>query len=344
MKKYFLYELKKYLWTLVILTAVCAIPYIVGVATMEMFYGYTTKYGTTVSYIYDPQITNVFIELVILLFVVPALVYSFKMTKRGVDGYYSLPIKREKLYFVATMVGLILVLVPFTVSFWGGFLTLALRAENPYDMSWYVPAYFAGVCFAVFLYGVNAFVYTRANRVVDGLVFMGLYAFIGFFANGCLSTMCEGMYDRTPEVFKSSAAVSFVFGGGMFEVLSEITRLIMRRGGPGFESQYAKWWFCAPIFAGIICYALLFFLLRYEKGENAEQNSESWFGYKVLIPAYVALLFGCGIAEEVIGFVAVLVAGVVATIVYKRKFRLKLIDWTPLAAGLFIGLVFALIG
>ena len=343
MKKYFLYELKKYLWTLVILTAVCAIPYIVGVATMEMFYEYTTEYGTTVRYIQDSQITNVFIELLILLFVVPALVYSFKMTKRGVDGYYSLPIKREKLYFVATMVGLILVLVPFTVSFWGGFLTLALRAENPYNMSWYVPAYFAGVCFAIFLYGVNAFVYTRANRVVDGLVFMAAYAFIGFLANGCLSTMCEGMYDRTPEVFKSSAAASFLFGGGMFEFLLEITRLIMGRV-PDFDSQYAGWWFGLPIFAGVVCYALLFFLLRYEKGENAEQNSESWFGYKTLIPAYVAMLFGCGIAEEIIGFVAVLVAGVVATIVYKRKFRLKLIDWAPLASGLVIGLVFALIG
>ena len=334
MKKYFLYELKKHIWTLVILSAVCALPYIVNVATMRMSYTHWYEDVERVS-IWNPQLSFVFVELLILLFIVPMIVYSFKMSKRGVDGYYSLPIKREKLYFVATMVGLILVLVPFTISFWGGFITLLFRQGNPYRMGYYIPAYFGGLFFAVFLFGVNAFVYTRANRIVDGLVFMGAYAFIGRLFIACLE------YSFDVSVFTWRIEESFFFGGGMFAFVSRMTDYIMAYK---VGESYAIWWFGLTAAAGVICYALLFYLIRFEKGENAEQNSDSWFGYKVLIPMYIALCFGAGAAEEVLGVVLILVGAVVATIVYKRKFKLKVLDWLPLAIGLAAGIVLAIMG
>ena len=335
MKKYFLYELKKHIWTLVILTAVCALPYIVNVATMRMSYTYFPGTEKERIYIRDPQLSFVFVELLILLFAVPAIVYSFKMSKRSVDGYYSLPIKREKLYLVATMVGLILVLVPFTISFWGGFITLLFRQGNPYRMGYYVPAYFGGLFFAVFLFGVNAFIYTRANRIVDGIVFMGAYAFVGFLFLACLEdTFAVSVYSWRIEE-------CFLFGGSMFSFVNRICDFITYGV---VRKNFADWWFGLTAAAGVICYALLFLLIRFERGENAEQNSNSWFGYKVLIPVYCALCFGAGAAEEILGVVLVLVGGVVATIVYKRKFKLKLLDWLPLAIGFAAGIVLAIMG
>ncbi len=329
MKKYFLYELKKHIWTLVILSAVCALPYIVNVATMRMSYTYFPETDNERIYIQNPQLSFVFGELLILLFLVPTIVYSFKMTKRGVDGYYSLPLKREKLYFVSTMVGLILVLVPFTVSFWSGFMTLLFRQGNPYKMGYYIPAYFGGLFFAVFLFGINAFVYTRANRVVDGLAFMAAYAFVGLLSLTCL----EYAFDVSVSSWRIEQC--FLFSGSMFAFVDRMCDYIMlSKIGEG----YAGWWFGLTAAAGVLCYALLYFAIRFEKGENAEQNSNSWLGYKTLIPVYVALCFGGGAAEEILGFVLVLVGGVVATIVYKRKFRLKFIDWLPLIVGLVAGI------
>ena len=336
MKKYFLYELKKHIWTLVILSAVCALPYIVNVATMRMTYTHWYEGVERVS-IWSPQLSFVFVELLILLFIVPMIVYSFKMSKRSVDGYYSLPIQREKLYFVATMVGLILVLVPFTISYWGGFLTLLFRRGNPYKMGYYIPAYFGGLFFAVFLYGINAFIYTRANRIVDGLVFMGAYAFIGRLFLACL----EDSFNVS--VFTWRIEQCFFFSGSMFAFVDRMCDYIMlSKIGESYES-YAGWWFGLTIAAGALCYALLYFAIRFEKGENAEQNSDSWFGYKTLIPVYMALCCGSGAAEEIIGLVLVAVGGVVATIVYKRKFKLKFIDWLPFIIGLAAGIVFAVI-
>ncbi len=329
MKKYFLYELKKHIWTLVILSTVCALPYIVNVATMRMSYTYYPETDRERIYIQNPQLSFVFGELLILLFLVPTIVYSFKMSKRGVDGYYSLPIKREKLYFVSTMVGLILVLVPFTVSFWGGFMTLLFRQGNPYRMGYYIPAYFGGLFFAVFLFGVNAFIYTRANRVVDGIVFMGAYAFVGFLFLACLE------YGFDVSVYSWRIEECFLFSGSMFAFVDRMCDFITYSV---VSKSYAGWWFGLTFAAGVLCYALFFLLIRFEKGENAEQNSSSWFGYKVLIPLYIALCFGSGAAEEILGFVLVLVAGVVATIVYNRKFRLKFIDWLPLIIGLAAGI------
>ena len=332
MKKYFLYELKKHLWTLVILTAVCTLPYIVHMATTMMFYEHSSpvEYGGEITrYIYGPGIANVFSGMLILLFVVPIIMYSFKMSKRGVDGYYSLPLKKEKMYFALTLVGLILVIVPYTVAFWSGFFTLLFRAENPYNMWYFFPIYFGGVVFAVFLYGINAFVFTRANRISDGVVLMVAYAFVFYLLVNVIDY----------EVFHISTriGINFLFSGGMFEFVSLMEAFVTR--ATQVYLQYIGWYFGVAVLSGSLCYGLLFGLLRCEKGENAEQNCESWFGYKTLIPAYVFLCAWLGAFEEATGLIFVLVAAVIATIVYKRTFRLKWMDFLPLAVGLVLGVV-----
>lgn len=336
MRKYFLYELKKHLWTLIILTAVCALPYIVSMATFTMWYEWEDwETGVIKQAVQSPNVSLVFGELVILLFVVPKLLYSFKMSKRGVDGYYSLPLRKEKLYFVLTMVGLILVIVPYTVSYWLGFLALLVRKGNPYQMAYFVPAYFVGVLFAVFLYGVNAFVFTRANRSSDGVIFMLSYAFVGYIA----VAVVESVFVPTGSYIPYSIESAFMFSGGMFECLNEVCNSIL---GEVADYGYAGWWFGSAIGAGLVCYALLFYSLRFEKGEDAEQTSESWFGYRLLIPVYTALMMAV-CAGDPLSVILVLVGVIIATMVYKRSFRLKGKDFLRLGIGFTVGLILMII-
>ena len=131
---------------------------------------------------------------------------------------------------------------------------------------------------------------------------------------------------------------AFLFGGGMFRCVETLGSAIC--GGIA-NFNHAAWWFGLPIGAGIVCYGLLFYLLRYEKGENAEQNSESWFGYKTLIPVYLALLT-CTNADGG-SLVLFLIAAMVATIVHKRTFRLKWKDVLPMACGFAAGLLLMII-
>ena len=93
MKRYFIYELKKNFWPLVILTAISAGLYLVVLSYFEP----VSRYGENSVVINTPPLQTVMIELCILCIVAPILMYSFKMNKRSVDAFYSLPIKREKI-------------------------------------------------------------------------------------------------------------------------------------------------------------------------------------------------------------------------------------------------------
>ena len=97
MIRYLKYELKKNFWTLVVLTAIAVIIYVVTVSTSKLF----STGGTYGIFNQDPQLGLIYTILGIFCAVVPVLMYSFKMNKRSVDAFYSLPIKKEKMYLLA---------------------------------------------------------------------------------------------------------------------------------------------------------------------------------------------------------------------------------------------------
>ena len=332
--KFFCFEIKKHLWALIVLAAVCTLPYIAELSTMQLSY-VSKHYGTgeLITVLHSSEIGLAFFALGALCYLSPVLVYSFKMNKRGVDAYYALPLKKEKLYFVKTMVGLLLVLVPYTLMYWSGFLTLLFRAENPYNMFWYLPGYFGGAMFGICLFGLNAFLFTRANKISDGVVFM--VAYIPFFLM---------LYEYATTVFHyrltSDDYENFITFGGLTNFGNVINNLIL-----GNQSAiFSPLTFVVMPVLGVAGYALLFALLRYEKGENAEQVSNSWFGYKLLIPTYTAFLLALNVrAFEIIWFCTIVVAAIVATVVYQRKFKFHLKWWGMISGALVLGVVLGLL-
>ncbi len=335
MWRYFVYEFKKNLWAFLIITALCLIPYVAQLSTMDLRYRVVdwTEDGEPfwrTYYICDPNLSYIFGALILLCFIVPMLTYSFKMNKRGVDGYYSLPLRKEKLYLVKTLVGLFLVLAPFTIAYWGGFLTLLCRKGNPYDMVWYVPAYFGFLVLAVFTYGINAFVFVRANRVWDGLVFMLAYAVMGLV----LVSFVEDVFNVTIRYHHEQ---NFSTWGGMLSFCENMTDYIL-----GKKADWSPWIFVYPMVVGGAAWILFFSLLRFEKGESAEQTSDSWFGYRILIPFYTAMLVGMNSINVVnIGLAAV--ASIVATVVYRHKFRFHWKYWIMIGIGVFVGILFSVL-
>ncbi len=331
--KFFCFELKKRLWALIVLAAVCTLPYIAKLSTMDLFYVYEHHdTGELTTVLLSSQIGLALFALGALCFLSPVLTYSFKMNKRGVDAYYALPIKKEKLYLVKTMVGLLLVLVPFTVMYWSGFLTLLFRAENPYAMFWYLPAYFGSALLGICLFGFNAFLYTRANKIADGIVFM--LAYILFFATlndyvVAVSNYRWGNYDG-----------DFITFGGLVHFGEVMNDLILRHENVSLSSLT----FVVMPILGVAGYALLFILLPYEKGENAEQISDSWFGYKMLIPVYTTILLALNSnVFDIIWFCLVTMAAIVATVVYQRKFKFDLKWWGVIGGALAIGSLLSLL-
>ena len=86
-----------------------------------------------------------------------------------------------------------------------------------------------------------------------------------------------------------------------------------------------------------------YYLEDFEKAEDAEQVSESRFGYKFLIPVYAAFLMGSSYGFSIQTLAMILIAEIIATIVYKRKFRFEKKEWLRIGLGLLVGIVLGLI-
>ena len=343
MIKYLWHEIKKNLSAILIITGLCTLLYTITVSTMEMSNTYTYENWQgqliTNTNIYEPAFSLISTALLILCYLVPTLVFSFKMDKRAVDCYYALPLKKEKLYLAKTLLGLVMIIVPFTVAYWIGFLALSLREGNPYNMGYYVPAYFGMLLFAILLFGYNSFFFTRANKAQDGIAFMLCYAGIIAYVLLCVCGVFE--IELTGEL--SNFILTLASPAGMIWFDINMGNLIT--GSTPFSGiTWTPWMFIMPIIMGIAGYFGLFFGVRFEKAENAEQVSDSWFGYKTLIPLIVALGIGLiGAALSILVFAIIAVGSIVATVMYKRTFKLELWDWIRIGIGLFAGVILALI-
>ncbi len=308
MKKYFWYELKKNFWLFVLLTVAMALPYCISMATVNR---YTVNTETGNVSIWDPGLNGLYIGMVLLVIAAVVRCFSFKMDRRSVDCFFALPIKRWKQYLVRTLLGLCLVAVPLTIAYWLGFLVLALRPNNPYDLVWFVPAYFAMLYFGILLFGFFSFVYTRANTIGDGLVYILAYILVFYIISSSLYYL--SVYDWRVEDYMD------IFGGSRF---LEALVWRIRRSDKAWDITLPFGIAIFPTALGVLGYILQFALLPKDKAENAGQISESWFGYKTLIPVYVVFSTG----SFVIGFNAVwtVVVGLLAcggAIGYKRRVR-----------------------
>ena len=349
MKKYFLYELKKARWQLIIITAIFTILCGTIAAVMPMQTKWTDYEGVVHANTNSPLLSVIAGIMTTMCFIAPVLVYSFKMNKRCVDCYYALPLKKSKLYLVKTIIGLMMVLVPFTVAFWVTFLIFLIRPNNPYEMGWFVPAYFGLIFFAICLYGYNAFAFTRANSTIDGIVFM-----IGYQSVIFLIVLLPFVWSGG-ELFKAQYLLDFIpEWGSIFFTLHMEGKVVGASvlndyGTVGFTMTAMT--FILPALRAVAGYGLMFVLLKYDKAEDSQQVSNSWFGYKTLIPIFAATIIGLivgavlelSLSLAVVVFVMFAIAAFVLVIVWRRKFVFGKTGWIVYGVSLGAGLVLAVI-
>ena len=346
MRKFFAYEFKKRMWTMIILTLICAVPYVVTTFVMDSTYeAYDYRLQMNVDHPMTPMTWMVWVELLIMCFVVPVLTFSFKMRKRTLDCYYALPIKKEKLFLVKTLIGLCTVFIPFTAAYFSGFFIVLLRLDGVYHLGWYFVQYLGLLFFGVCLFGFNSFTFTRANHPADGVVFMLAYTFVAFLVLLVFEVIGFAKWEHIEKM------LYFISPAGSAHFMVNTEALIMygaqdMMNDPSYT--WNGWMFAIPAVYGVIGYTLLFTTLRFEKAENAEQNSDSWFGYRVLIPIYVACVLAfVGLVDSILWWVPlyfmIASVSVVLTVIYRRSFRIKGWYWLMLGIGHGVGMMLSFI-
>ena len=278
---------------------------------------------------------SILIPAGVISVIVPIWKLSYRMKKRSVDLYYSLPLSHTRILVVKILVGLIAVFVPYTLAYWIGSFT-AMGAITAYWKAWalsigaplstayktlnnvtFLPLYFATLIPMLIIYFLTAFLFTRANRFVDGLAFVAL---AGLSLMMIIEVVSEFTYESSifinslyytpmgPLVLVWEHFAINIFKSGLSENLlhgltpepQDIVGLVLVAA-------------CA-VAAGVG----LFISERKVKAENSEQISNSYFGYKTMIPLYsFCLAFLAALDYYVL--VALSAAAVfAASVLYKR--------------------------
>ncbi len=303
MKKYFVYELKKSLFVMCALAVIAAAVYVITVLSSADF-------------LLDGH-SHFPIEPIIIVggamcVIVPVWKLSYRMKKRSVDLYYSLPLSHTRILAVKLLVGLIVVFAPYTAAYWVGSFTAMAAVGKVTSSVVFLPVYFATLIPMVIVYSLTAFIFTRANRLVDGIVFIVLTGM-------SLAIVVEVVSEFLAQ---SSIYINSQFYapfGGLTVVAEYFSYELIK--GVSMEMQLD-----AQDIAGLVLVALcaaaagvgLFLSEKYVKAENCEQISDSLFGYRVMIPLYTFALALLGAIDSYVLVVLVAAASYAVSVLYKR--------------------------
>ena len=335
MKKYFLYELKKNAFAICFLAVFAIAEYTIPLMSQKAEY---LKFNNNFAQI---SFTAGFIACM-----VPVWVFNYRMKRRSVDLYFSLPLSHTKILTVKYLIGLIAVFLPYTLAFWLGSFVIMYKLHGIYNLA-YIPALYACSLLPIFcLYTLVSFIYTRANKPVDGLVFVIMWMFAGWLLINFLDRFTG--YSSTvfhPEYYT------------FFSPLSETTRHFngLISGGDSFYynnlptlSEEINMGIAYSI-TGLLSVAAtagIFLCENHTKAENAGQISESLYGYRVLIPLYAFILMsGINFSyPDEIFFVVLLCLGVyLLSVLYKRTAKIGRIHFISCVSALAAGLIFSAI-
>ena len=347
MRQSIAYERKRVLMPLCIFTVIATAIFVVMALSTRFvvnryYYGNSQPVEVAANTLaYVPAII-----LGLLCYLVPAMQFSYRMKRRSVDLWYSLPVRREKLMLVRLISGLLLIFIPYTVSFFAGLTVIGCR-PNMFEMQYYILLYLASLPLGTLLFGVNSFLFTRANSMFDGIVFMISGMFLILAPVSFLFLWADS---ATPSHLDHALTNSlhYITFGPMTELYVVFDSAIL---GNGLSMEMAWIPYTLAAVTGIAAYFGLIYTARNHRAENAEQLSDSPFGYCVQIPFYLFFIAASTWSDlyrtlgslMLAGYLIMLVIAAAAYFVYRRSFRLKKGDLISLAASFAGGIALSLI-
>lgn len=277
----------------------------------------------------------------VLAAVLPLLRLSAFKSRRNIDTLYSFPLSRRKMVAVQLGMGIGEMFCAFTLSYLYFIFLYKLKA-GAFHLFWLLPNYFAALVGGLILYFFVAFFFWQGNTVADGIVFA-----IGFAGAPALfvldlsilfnsSLMSEAAWylpfwhlNNTTGLFyykamQDSPEVMEVMG----EQLSNNAYFWELDSLANKFYMYIVWFFVACILA-----AMLFYFAGRSKAEKAGDISDSFLGYRTLVPfyGYSILLNSTERAWEFSPIIYLLM--IVGYILYRRGFKLRMSDWICLGGG-----------
>lgn len=291
----------------------------------------------------NPPIMTPTVIAAILATIIPFFEFSFKMKKINIDQYYSLPIKREKLYLANYLFGLIEIMTPVTISYLLGIISIFTKPSMFINI-YFLPYYFILLLITTLLYSIITFVYTRNNTFIDGLVNVIMIAFSLCVLVASLNSISDAFtLDKNfSRLFEPSWYIIYsphTYLSGMFE------DLLCKGFLSGYVDDIGMIILSLSIFipVGILSFVLFYMLSKREKAENCLQITKSWISYRLMIPLYIVTTTILLRSTNIFAILLISVAGFFLNVLHQRTFKLKLKPVITFIVCCVVSIIFAIV-
>jgi len=332
-KQYFTSHLKESTRSIItILSLVLILTFIFAMNShVTSMYDYETGKET---YSYHSSLYIPVLFMCILCYVIPVLEFSFFKKRINLDCAYALPISRKDMGLVHYLTGLILLFVAFTLSYLLNFFLLLGRGAEHFALVNVIPHFFLSLLLGFSMYSVMVFVFNEANSTSDGIWFMLLYSFVFILvieaAVSIFSDEIAATYGFVTWGTIDSMTTSYQYLTDM-----ETYEMVLFWDRAEYVISFIFW-----IVLGIAAFVGFFFTFGKRRMEKCEEISDSFFGFRVLIPVYAVsgmIVFPASIS--IVFWFIIEILAVLGYTIYRRGFRYKKSDLIIIASLLALLLV-----
>ena len=304
--------------------------YIFAVVLMLTFLiGYNSQpcnyYEYDANYITQDYFSTLYIPvaiLCILAYVLPVKWFSFFKKRINLDCAYSLPISRKAMGAVHYLTGLGTLWGAFTLSYLVNFLLLLSRGTNWFHFGPMLPHYFLCLILGFAMYSVMVFVFNEANTRDDGILFMVLYTFVFAFILIAIAELTE--WQALDEGYGS-------LPWGVIDTLTVYYQALVEIDTEGLQPFWSNpmliFWFMFWVVLGIGAAVGFFCSFGKRRMEKTEDISDSFFGFRTLIPIFaITGMFLARSLNSIIFVVLIEFFAIIGYTIYRRGFHYKKSD------------------
>lgn len=259
----------------------------------------------------------------ILAYIIPFQQFSIFKKRRNLDCFYSLPISRREIGVVHYLTGLIILAIPYTVSYTANLVLLLVR-NTGMNFSPMIAHFFITLILGAVLYTSVTFIINQANSVTDGCVFCVLWSFVFLLITGAIIFFESTFVDSLIGAFPWSAIDIVTTHFQKLVENSAESDTVLSLGSAKTKIISIIWW----VAIGIASFFGFFYTFGKRAPEKTEELSDSYFGYRIMIPVYA--ISGIFALWSVIFWVFICATAFVGYAIYRRSFHFKKTDYVML--------------
>lgn len=321
-KSYFKLHFKANIRPLIyILATVIFLTFLLGIDDQP-----TTYYDYDLNMSFPDYKSTLYIPVIflsILAYVLPVLEFSFFKKRINLDCAYSLPISRRAMGTVHYLTGLITLLGAFTVSYLVNFALLLSRGDGWFNFAPMIAHYLLCLLLGFAMYSLMVFVFNEANTKGDGIWFMILYSFVMVLVVSALSKILDDNY-----LFGDTfCAIPWEFINTLTSCYEHLVEIHASHKTAFWQTSEYVGWFIFWVAVGIASAVGFFLTFGKRRMEKTEEISNSYFGYRVLIPIYAAGgMFSIRTSQIFTFWVIIELFAFLGYTIYRRGFHYKRSD------------------